>query len=70
MGNNGVNHDSEIVVTMDDITHVLVNNPLFEFQAKCAALIRIVAEQQAVIEKLTAQLSAQEEVYDAEQVPE
>ena len=61
MGNNGVNRDSEIVVTMDDITRVLVDNPLFEFQAKCAALVRIVAEQQAIIEKLTAQLSVWEE---------
>jgi len=64
MGNNGVNHDSEIVVTMDDITRVLVNNPLFEYQAKCAALVRIVAEQQAIIEKLTIQLSVWEEVPD------
>jgi hypothetical protein len=56
MGNNGVNRDSEIVVTMDDITRVLVDNPLFEFQAKCVALARLVAEQQVIIEKLTAQL--------------
>jgi hypothetical protein len=56
MSNNGVNRDSEIVVTMDDITRVLVDNPLFEFQAKCVALARLVAEQQVIIEKLTAQL--------------
>ena len=56
MSNNGVNRDSEIVVTMDDITRVLVDNPLFEFQAKCVALARLVAEQQVIIQKLTAQL--------------